>query len=472
MAHQMLPNGSESYLLNRTNYERSSSIPYNTREFRLDRMRELMECLGNPQQKLKIIHIAGTKGKGSTSAMIAGGLSAAGYCTGLYTSPHLERIEERIRVNGQPCTEAEFATLISLVAPVVEELDRKWAQNVPVEFGPTYFEILTAMAFLHFASMGTDFAVIEVGMGGRLDSTNVCDPLISVITSISFDHTEYLGNSLAQIAREKAGIIKPKVPVISGELDSESESVIGNVVQQNNCRWLKLGRDFSFKYRLRENGCQKTETVGAFDYENRSTGKQMNNVRLSLLGRHQAANAAVSLAVLDELENQGWASKEAAVRQALASLSWPARIEVLSSGPTVIVDAAHNVASVQSLIDTLNESFPPSRRLLVFGTTEGKDVHGMLQLLLPQFEAIIVTRYCDNPRAVEVGDLERHVAEISDLPRFVCDNPTEAWQKVAELATPDHLICITGSFFLAAEMRREIARALNAEGNRSIVQKA
>src|SRR5215510_10825753 len=150
MAHPMPPSGPESYLLNRVNYERSSSIPYNTREFRLDRMRELMEGLGNPQQKLKIIHIAGTKGKGSTSAMIAGALSAAGYCTGLYTSPHLERIEERIRINGQPCSEAEFATLVSLIAPVVEELDRKWAQNVPVESGPTYFEILTAMAFLHF----------------------------------------------------------------------------------------------------------------------------------------------------------------------------------------------------------------------------------------------------------------------------------------------------------------------------------
>ncbi len=191
-----------AFLASRINYEKAISIPYASRDFRLDCMRELLALLDNPQDRLKIVHVAGTKGKGSTSAMIAAALSAAGYRCGLYSSPHLTRLEERFMIDGRSCSESELAALVEKVRPSVEQLDAKAQRQNPSQSGPTYFEIITAMALLHFAAQQTDAAIIEVGLGGRLDSTNVCQPVISVITSISFDHTDLLGNTLAQIARK------------------------------------------------------------------------------------------------------------------------------------------------------------------------------------------------------------------------------------------------------------------------------
>jgi dihydrofolate synthase/folylpolyglutamate synthase len=460
-----------AFLQSRIDFERAAAIPHNKRDFRLDRMRDLLARLGNPQQRLRIIHVAGTKGKGSTSAMIASVLSAAGYRCGLYTSPHLDRLEERLMVDGQPCPESEFVGLIQRIQPIVEQMDAEGQKQDPDWFGPTYFEITTAMAFLYFATcsverpVSTDVAVVEVGLGGRLDSTNVCEPIISVITSISYDHTDLLGSSLAEIAWEKAGIIKSGVPVVSGVVAEEPRRVITAAANQRGCRLLQLDVDFKYDYRpSHELGRPGPMTYASMGYQNSAASQWQNmpDIKLALLGRHQAANAAVAISVLNELEHLGLHVTEAAVRDGLANLNWPARVEVVARQPTVVIDAAHNVASIQSLTDTLQESFPPSRRLLVFGTTLGKDVRGMLQVLLPHFEAVILTRYVNNPRAVDVAELDKLAAELSTRPRYTCNNPLAAWQRACELATPADLVCITGSFFLAAEMRVEIARSCNS----------
>ena len=238
----------EQFLLSRIDYERAATIPYQ-RDFKLDRMVRFLAKLGNPHVGLKVVHIAGTKGKGSTAAMIASVLSAAGYRTGLYTSPHLEHVEERIRIDNVQILADSFVELIERIRPVVTELDDEAAQETPPSQGPTYFEVLTAMAFVYFADHHVDWAVLEVGMGGRLDSTNVCHPAVSVITSISFDHTKQLGTTLGEIAAEKAGIVKPGVPVVSGVVEDEPREVIRHVAAQHGCRLVERTIDFYAQYR-------------------------------------------------------------------------------------------------------------------------------------------------------------------------------------------------------------------------------
>jgi len=443
----------------RIDYERALSVPYTEREFQLDRMRDLLSRLGNPHQRLKIIHVAGTKGKGSTSAMIASVLAAAGYRTGLYTSPHLDRLEERFVVDGRPCSEAELASLVENMRLPVDEMDHQARRRSPAEPGPTYFEITTAMALVHFAASQVDAAVLEVGLGGRLDSTNVCQPEVSVITSISLDHTKQLGSTLAEIAAEKAGIIKPDVPIISGVVAEEPRNVIADIAKRQPSRLIQAGEDFVFDYHpARILDSAAPHATLDFQLRTPGRGRRLNAIELNLPGRHQAANAAVALTALDELTAQGWRISEDAIRRGLALVHCPARVEIVSWQPTVVIDSAHNIASIQSLLDTLSESFGSERRLLVFATTQDKDVRGMLALLLPRFEAVILTRYASNPRGVPVAELDAIVAELSSTPRYLCADPSAAWGQACRLATRRHLICIAGSFFLAAEIRHAIER--------------
>lgn len=447
------------FLYDRINYERWLSMPYHVGEFKLDRMRELLDRLGNPHQTLPIIHVAGTKGKGSTAAMTAAVLTAAGYTTGLFTSPHLDRIEERMAVDGRPCSSAEFVDLLDRLVPVVEAMDRAAAARKPAEIGPTYFEITTAMALLHFVQRQVDVAVLEVGLGGRLDSTNVCLPEVAVITSISFDHMKQLGNTLEAIAREKAGIIKPGVPVVSGVTDSEPRKVIREVCREQGCRLNELGYEFDFSYRP-PSASDTGPIVGNMDFSYHVPGREhaYHDLPLKLLGRHQAANAAVALAVLAELNDKGWAVSEAASRTGLAEVCWPARVEVVHRRPVVVVDAAHNLASIDALVRVLDETFSASirRRLLVFATTQEKDLRGMLIRLSGRFDHVILTRYRNNPRGAPPEELAALAWEATGQRYQVCPDPAAAWGEVLRWATPEDLVCITGSFFLAAEMRSEI----------------
>jgi len=441
------------FLLERINYERALAVPYGDRTFKLERMRDLLEALGNPQTRVPAVHIAGTKGKGSTAAMTAAILSAAGYRVGLYSSPHLERVEERLVIDGPRCSEEELIDLLDRARTAVEKIDRE-SSRAGAESGPTYFDILTAVAFLYFAQQQVDLAVLEVGLGGRLDSTNVCHPLVSVITSISFDHMAQLGTTLTAIAAEKAGIIKPSVPVVSGVVDEEPRQVIRDAAERAGSKIVELGQDFFFRYEPPEH-LERAALVGRMDYENQTAGANQHyrNMELALLGRHQAANAAVALATCAQLSEQSWKVDERAARQGLAEVRWPARVEVLSRKPAIVLDAAHNVASLAALLKVLEESFAPQRQILIFATTLDKDVQGMLRLVTGRFDEVIFTRYLNNPRALAPEHLASLAAETCGLASTVAPTPLDAWQMACARLRPDHLLAVTGSFFIAAEMR-------------------
>jgi dihydrofolate synthase/folylpolyglutamate synthase len=281
---------------------------------------------------------------------------------------------------------------------------------------------------------------------------------VTVITSISFDHMKQLGTTLEAIAREKAGIVKPGIPLVSGVMAEEPRREIAEICRQRGAPLVQLGRDFDFAYRPAA-GVDDAPRLASIDFVSHTDGREQfqRDVRIGLLGEHQGANAAVALAVADRLRSQAWSISEAAVRRGLADVRWPARIEVVARRPTVILDSAHNVASIAALIKTLEDSFSACRRLLVFATTQEKQIAEMLRLLLPRFERAIFTRYENNPRGVEPDELAALGRQTSDVPIDVCPRPAAAWHRVRELATDDALICVTGSFFIAAEMRGPIA---------------
>ncbi len=321
------------------------------------------------------------------------------------------------------------------------------------------------VALLRFARHRVGAAVLEVGMGGRLDSTNVCQPLVSVITNISFDHTQQLGTTLAAIAGEKAGILKPQVPLISGVTTPEPREVIHQVARSHDCPVVELGRDFHFRYRPPQNvDCGGQLSSLDFSYAAHDTKVEYRGLELALIGRHQAANAAVALATLVELGRHGFQVPEPAVRRGLSSVRWPARVELIQREPAIVLDSAHNVASAEALVQVLDESFSPRRRLLIFATTRDKNVRGMLEALLPRFDEVIFTRYWSNPRAVPAEDLDAAAEGIGTATRHVCPDPQTAWRLAMRVATQQHLIVIAGSFFIAAEMRAVIEQTGGTAG--------
>lgn len=428
------------------NYEQRTPQPG---DLKLDRMRALLTLLGNPQDRLRLVHVAGSKGKGSTSAMVAAILRRAGYRTGLFTSPHLVQVEERIQVDGSPITREELTALMSEVHAAVLKLD---AGSGPSSRSPqvTFFEIVTALGFLHFARRRVETAVIEVGLGGRFDSTNVCRPLVSLITSISFDHVQQLGNRLASIAMEKAGIVKPGRPVVSGATAPEARQVIETICRQRRAPLCQLGRDLQYTY---EPG--QVSAVGDRRPRVRIVTRQRAwpFMELGLLGEHQAANAAVAVACVEKLLAEGLRIDDEAVRVGLAEVNWPARLEVLGRRPLVVLDCAHNVASAEALVQTLLTTFPPTRRLLVFAGSSDKDLKEMLRLLVPHFAHVFLTRYGTNPRCVLPEQLADMLGQVGNVPSTCCPNSPEAWQAAQSVAGPDDLICVTGSVFLAGELR-------------------
>lgn len=449
------------FLLHRINYERTTSIPYQSSEFKLDRMRRLLALVGDPHLGLKAVHIAGTKGKGSTAAMMAAVLQAAGLRTGLYTSPHLERIEERIVLDGRMCGTADFVARTAELQSAVERLER--LEPAVAGTGPTFFEITTAMAFLQFAIAGVEVAVLEVGLGGRLDSTNVCRPEVCVITSISFDHMKQLGNTLAAIAGEKAGIIKANVPVVSGVVEAEPRDVIAARARLCGAALVQRGVDYDFS----AGGKWAGESAGeVFDYWEPGVRPtwELRGVRPGMLGEHQAANAAAAIAATNQLRRRGWKIDDDALRQGIAAARCPARIELVARRPAVIVDVAHNPASIQALIRALERGFCSQQRILVFASSKDKDYEAMLRLALPAFDVIILTRYVNNPRAMEPEGLlafcqaERATESApagAERILHATARPGDAWRLARLVAGPEDLIAIAGSFFLAAELRQE-----------------
>jgi dihydrofolate synthase/folylpolyglutamate synthase len=424
----------------RVNFEQRTARPS---DLKLDRMRTLLRLLGNPHQNLRIVHVAGSKGKGSIAAMLAAVLHCAGYRTGLFTSPHLCCVEERFQVDGRPIPSEELVALLNQVRAAVVQSSH--ADDY------TFFEIATAIGFLHFVRRRVEAAVIEVGLGGRFDSTNVCHPAVSIISSISFDHTQQLGNRLSSIAFEKAGIIKPGRPAVSGAVAPEARAVIERVCRERGTSLRELGVDFHYAYEPAH--VNSAPSVAPSHIQVTTPRRRWPMMSLALLGEHQAANASVVVACIEELREKGWHIPDHAVVAGLANVTWPARMEVVGRRPFVVLDCAHNVASADALVETLSHSFPPTRRWLVFAGSSDKDLAGMFKVLNPHFRHVFLTRYRNSVRSVLPEGLAELLTHEGDLPFTLCPTPAQAWRAASTQAGPDDLICITGSVFLAGELR-------------------
>ena len=411
--------------------------PYH--EVKLSRMRALLDRLGAPEAGLRCALIAGTKGKGSTAAMLAGILDAAGLRTGLTVKPHLVDYRERIRVGGRMITRPEVVRLVEAIRPAAD------AGRADPWGPPTYVEATVAMALLAFRRAAVDLAVIEVGIGGRLDATNTTDPAVSVITPVSYDHTELLGHTLTEIAHEKAGIIRTGRLVVSAPQLPEAEAVIEDAARYLGAPLLRVGRDIGYEVissSLDGVAARIRGRRGAYD------------VAIPLLGRHQAVNAAAAVAAAEELALPGLAP--AAVRAGLAGVRWPARVELVSRRPYTIVDVGHNPASMEALCATLRELLGGRRLVVAFGMLATKDYHAVTALLAP-LAAVVVTTTPDNPHALAAADLAAEVRRYTPHVEAV-DDRRAAVARARRLTGPDDVLVVTGSFYFVGEARGRLLR--------------
>ncbi len=445
------------YLYDRIDYERLAARATTRYPFRLQRVTELLGELGlqpylaaeTDRPKVPLVHIAGTKGKGSVAAMVAASLTACGLRTGLYTSPHLHRLEERFRIDGQSCQPAELVSLVTRVEEAAQEVER-------VSGPASFFELTTALALLHFDRSDCDALVIEVGLGGRLDSTNVVAPSVSVVTSIGLDHQHVLGHDLPSIAYEKAGIIKPGIPVVSGVADQSAVEVIETKARENDAPLFAIGRDFDFR-------CKPLSGWGShvtFQGQTPPLSPRIE-VRLEMEGQHQARNAAIALASLELLRDRQSASDQPIdvspdkTASAFTSLQCEARVErlKLKDDVTAIVDASHNEESIAALCDCIRDRSDGRNVTVVFGTSIDKPAKAMLGQLATVADQLILTRYHGNPRFMPPDQLHDSFNAGSDVSSIVIEDPLEACRRGLQLASPGGLLVVCGSFFLAAETR-------------------
>jgi len=423
----------EEYLNSFINYEQILGIPYAHRGYGLRHMEELLSRMGNPQLAARTVHIAGTKGKGSVAAMIAQVLSGSGYKTGLYTSPHLHNLRERIRMDGSSIPEAEFAAAMAEIKPVIERHDTTFSQL-------TYFEVLTVLAFAYFKKEQVDFQVLEVGLGGRLDATNVASPVVCIITPISLDHTEILGNSLVEIAREKAGIIKSGCWVVLSPQPEEAASIISDICREKEAKVVQVGKDITW-HKIGGDLFHQSLVI-----EGRTSNYQ---VSIPLLGDFQLENTATAVAALETLASVGFAISAADIAQGLARVKWPGRFQILHQHPTVLVDGAHNVVSTQRLVSNIKAYFNYKRILLVFGASSDKDIPGMVNELVPLSPQVIVTR-TSHSRAAPPSMLAAEFTKRGIEPE-IRETVAQAISRALSLADRTDLICVTGSLFAVAE---------------------
>ncbi len=397
----------------------------------LETMRMLLSRLGNPERRFKSLHIGGTNGKGSTAAMTAAMLQAAGFRAGLYTSPHLVDFRERIRVNQIMIAETQVA-----------ELTERLQASVPSDLTPTFFELTTAMAFLHFAESGVDVAVLEVGMGGRFDATNVVEPEACAIITIGLDHQEYLGTTEEAIGFEKAGIIKPGVPVVVGRIDGPAWEVIRKTAEDRRVPLLRLGQDFH------------TVGPGPEEFSYRGRSRQLDGLTCALAGRHQLDNAACAMALLEAAERRGISVDEAAVRRGLESVPWEGRLEVVERGPVLLLDGAHNPAAAHVLAEYLAEwcaSRPESRVILVLGMMRDKDHARFVEPFYRLVSEAVLTQ-ADMARSATARELQDTIG--SRFPHcHIAPSAADALALAKARAGAHDLICVTGSLMLVGEMK-------------------
>lgn len=434
------------YIYSFADYSKKRTYRYSADVFDLTRVRSLLQELGDPQERFASIHVAGTKGKGSVSALIASALRAAGHKVGLYTSPHLMRFRERISINGEDISQQDVADLISEIRSKAEDVD-----------GLTTYEVITAMGFLHFARQSVDLAVLEVGLGGRLDATNVIRPLVSVITSLSYDHMHLLGASLSDIAREKAGIIKPDVPVVLAPQQFEAERVVEEVASEQNAPLIRMGKDWLYAPGARDLKHQSLYIWSAaeqslVDAYVESGGMEEwvpPRFEIPLLGYHQVVNTAVAYATLHAVREQGWKVDDEAVREGFRTVHWPGRFQVLGTDPVVVVDSAHNRDSALKLRIAIDDYFPGQLVTLVFGASADKDISGMFTELLPRVSRLIATQAV-HPRAEDrevIADLaHEHALRVETIVPV-----KDALAHAMSIARPGEVIVVAGSLFVAGE---------------------
>jgi dihydrofolate synthase/folylpolyglutamate synthase len=426
------------YLYGLINYEIKRPNRYTPDVISLERPRQLLALLQDPQEQVPIVHVTGTKGKGSVSAMTASILQAAGLRVGLYSSPHLQDFRERFRVNGEIIRRETLAALVEKIQPLVATID-----------GLTWWEVITAIAFQYFYEARVDIAVVEVGLGGRLDATNVIKrPLVATITSLSYDHMHLLGNTLAEIAFEKAGIIKPGFPVVSAPQHEEGRLVIEQTALERGSPLTLVGRDYHYEVGASDSNGQYF-SAGAIN-------KPSVEYWTPLIGSHQALNAATALATIEHVRKAGFAITDRAIDSGLRTVNWAGRLEVIRRGPWLILDVAHNAESALRLREALTTAFPvlpEGKLILVFGAYTDKDVKGMFGELLPITSTLVLLR-ANSPRAYEIEQLEpmaRATGFSGDI--LSADSVGSALQLAEKLAQPTDMICVTGSLSVVGEMR-------------------
>jgi len=437
------------YLFERTDYEKEERLGYNVTTFNLTRMRKLLSLLGNPHKKIHTAHIAGTKGKGSTATMLAKMLEANNYDVGLYTSPHVVHLHERITVNSEMINDREMLGLLNRVYAPVETISK----NTPL----TFFEIMTALAFMHFMDMQVDIGVIETGLGGRLDSTNVIKPKVVGITSLSIDHQHQLGHTIDKIAKEKAGIFKRGVPIVTVQQEEEAMRVLKSHATSVKAPLSVTGGDIDFSHRFetsREHGphtriCLTTPT------------SKYEHLRVPLHGKHQAINCGLALAMLDKLKASGFEIDSEKAAKGLHSVSLAGRMEMICDDPRIMIDAAHNAASIQALIHAIGQNIPYDSMVVIFGCNNDKDVKGMLHNLQYGADKVIFTR-SNSAKAMPAEDLADIYTEMCGKMCQTASSLGEALRLAKSAVSKEDLICITGSFYLIgqAKMRFQLDQSI------------
>jgi dihydrofolate synthase/folylpolyglutamate synthase len=445
------------WIYNRIDYERVRPRRQSS-HFRLERVERLLALIGSPQQRIPAIHIAGTKGKGSTAAMVDSILTASGIRSGLFTSPHIHLFEERMRVAGCMPDPDELTVMVRCLQETLLEADADLVQD-----GVTYFEVATLLAWMFFDRNDVELAVLETGLGGRLDCTTICQPVATVITSIGLDHTHILGNTIEAIAGEKAGIIKLDVPVFSWVQQPDAVRVVTERAAALKCELFRGGRD------IFEHGQEAVPgEVGKQRFDVETPLATHEDLILPLLGDHQRCNAALAVTVSDFLSQTDHRISADSIAEGLASLTWPLRFEVVSTSPFIVLDAAHNPDSITACLNTLgSQNWPVDRRVLIFAVSRDKDAQQMLLLVRRHFDSIILTRFETNPRSFSPQEL----AELPGCGQsadtvVTAETPAEALYVARKTVGHDGVICGTGSIFLAAELRSLLSEATDESGTR------
>ncbi len=439
------------FLLSQTDYERMRVVRYNTTTFNLDRMRLLLKHLGDPHTKFKSVHIAGTKGKGSTCYMVAAMLQSCGYKVGLYTSPHLVDMRERIQINGGMIAPNEMTHWVKRVEQAIAKMGSD---------KPTFFEIITAIGFCHFAQHEVNIAIIEVGLGGRLDSTNVITPEVAAVTSISYDHTAILGSTLEKIGEEKAGIFKRDIPALTVVQPPSVLDAIRRVAVTNGAKLEVVGEDVEFSYRF-----EITRPLGPHIRATlHSSISRFEQLVVPLIGEHQAINFGLALAILDQLKQRGFKIEEARALEGVKDLSIEGRMEMVWRDPRVILDGAHNAASMQALFRGISQYIPYDSLVVIFGCNCDKDIDGMLERVSHGADKVIFTQAGSNPKAASPDELAAHFTERFGRMAQVAPNFASAMAIASRAITREDLITVTGSFYLVGEAKIHFASRADRMG--------